>query len=58
MPEWVPWRINEGPRYDAWVDTSSARTVRQPTWDFTQWAVIGTVGGLACILRTSQLLIR
>lgn len=25
--------------------------------DFTQWAVIGTVGGLACILLTSQLLI-
>lgn len=25
--------------------------------DFTQWAVIGTVGGLACILLTSQTLI-
>jgi hypothetical protein len=25
--------------------------------DFTQWAVIGTVGGLACILWTAQLLI-
>jgi len=25
--------------------------------DFTQWAVIGTIGGLACILLTSQMLI-
>jgi hypothetical protein len=25
--------------------------------DFTQWAVIGAVGGLACILMTSQTLI-
>lgn len=25
--------------------------------DFTQWAVIGTVGGIACILLTSQTLI-
>lgn len=25
--------------------------------DFTKWAVIGTVGGLACILLTSQMLI-
>ncbi len=24
--------------------------------DFTQWAVIGTIGGLACILLTSQML--
>jgi hypothetical protein len=25
--------------------------------DFTQWAVIGTVGGLVCILLTTQMLI-